>query len=191
MTTILLFESILHVQTKHENTLLLQWHRSFWSRFSNFMGCLYRSSVIDILPAYSGKTFFKTVGVSLHYSTVYHPQSDGQTERVNQCLETYLRCFTCEKPSYWSRWLPMAEYWYNTNFHTSIAMTPFEALYGNKPVPVPLGPYLDSIVPAAVDMVQQLTAVLHNLKEYLVKAQNRIKKFDLKRRMGCRVSIAL
>lgn len=47
----------------------------------------------------------------------------------------------------------MAEYWYNTNFHTSIAMTPFEALYGNKPVPVPLGPYLDSIVPAAVDMV--------------------------------------
>lgn len=66
---------------------------------------------------------------------------------------------------------------------SSIAMTPFEALYGSLPVPVPLGPYLDSIVPATVDMVQQHASVMHNLKEHLMKAQNRIKQFtDLKRR---------
>lgn len=128
------------------------------------------------------QTIFKTLGVSLHYSTAYHPQSDGQTERVNQCLETYLRCFTCDKPTNWSRWIPMAEYWYNTSFHTSLAMTPFEALYGVKPVPIPLGPYVDSIIPAAVDMVQQHAAVMQNLKEHLVKAQHRIKQFaDLHR----------
>lgn len=61
-------------------------------------------------------------------------------------------------------------------------MTPFEALYGLKPVPIPLGPYLDAVVPAAVDMVQQRASVMQSLKDHLGKAQNRIKQFaDLKR----------
>ncbi|GKB76934.1 retrotransposon-related protein [Tanacetum coccineum] len=79
------------------------------------------------------KELFKVLHVSQHYSIDYHPQSDGQTEVVNRCLKTYLRCMTGEKPKEWSKWLSLAEYWYNTNFHTSIQTTPYEAVYGQPP----------------------------------------------------------
>lgn len=48
-------------------------------------------------------TLFRLTGTQLHMSSSYHPQSDGQTERVNQCLETFLRCFVHACPSQWSR----------------------------------------------------------------------------------------
>jgi hypothetical protein len=44
---------------------------------------------------------FKSLKVSLHYSTTYHPQSDGQIERVNQCLKNYLRCMSFLEPKKW------------------------------------------------------------------------------------------
>jgi transposase InsO family protein len=72
----------------------------------------------------------KKLGITLNFSTAYHPQTDGQTERLNQYLECYLRCMIFEKPKEWEKWVPLAEWWYNTNFHTSIQTIPFEALYG-------------------------------------------------------------
>ena len=54
---------------------------------------------------------FKIQGIELHLSTTYHPQTDGQTEVVNKCLETYLRCFASEKKKQWAQWLPLAEWW--------------------------------------------------------------------------------
>lgn len=71
------------------------------------------------------RQFFKIAGVSLDTSTAYHPQTDGQSERLNQCVEGYLRCMVQGKPKHWSRWLFLAEFWYNSNFHTGIKMTPF------------------------------------------------------------------
>jgi len=53
---------------------------------------------------------FKMEGVQLKYSTAYHPQTDGQTERVNQCLEMYLRCAVSQSPRQWKAWLPQAEF---------------------------------------------------------------------------------
>jgi hypothetical protein len=76
---------------------------------------------------------FKLQGTQLHLSTTYHPQTDGQMEVVNKCLETYLRCFASEKKNQWAQWLPLAEWWYNTSYHTTTHMTPFEAVYGHKP----------------------------------------------------------
>lgn len=77
--------------------------------------------------------FFKFQGSILCRSSAYHPQSDGQTEVLNRTLEHYLRCFVGDKPSSWTSYFPWAEWWYNTSFHFSIQMSPFEALYGRPP----------------------------------------------------------
>jgi hypothetical protein len=55
------------------------------------------------------KSLFKNLHTQLSMSTAYHPQSDGQTERVNQCLELYLRCAVAASPTKWAKWLPLAE----------------------------------------------------------------------------------
>ncbi|TXG59010.1 hypothetical protein EZV62_016839 [Acer yangbiense] len=76
---------------------------------------------------------FRLVGTKLCLSTAYHSLMDGQSERLNQCLENYIRCMTGARPGKWASWLPMVEWWYNSNHHTSLTMTPFGALYGYKP----------------------------------------------------------
>jgi hypothetical protein len=119
---------------------------------------------------------FKLQGTQLHLSTTYHPQTDGQTEVVNKCLETYLRCFVFEKKNQWAQWLPLAEWWYNTSYHTTTRMTPFEVVYRQKP-PSVLSYLLGTSKVQAID--QTLTVredILRTLKEYLVIAQNHMKK---------------
>ena len=74
---------------------------------------------------------FRLVGTRLNLSSTYHPQS--QSECVNQRVETYLRCMTNDRSQKWKSWLSLAEWWYNTNYHTSLKMTPFEVLYGYQP----------------------------------------------------------
>ena len=71
-------------------------------------------------------------GIKLLYSMAYHPQTDSQSERVNQCMEMYLRCTVHDSPHKWRRWLSMAEFWYNSTFHVSLKGTPFKALYGKE-----------------------------------------------------------
>ncbi|WVZ57697.1 LOW QUALITY PROTEIN: hypothetical protein U9M48_008050 [Paspalum notatum var. saurae] len=75
---------------------------------------------------------FKLSGTKLHMSTAYHPQSDGQTERVNQCVEGFLRCFCQACPTQWSQWLVSAEFWYNTSLDSALKKSPFEVLYGHS-----------------------------------------------------------
>ncbi|CAH9090021.1 unnamed protein product [Cuscuta europaea] len=119
---------------------------------------------------------FKLAGTQLRYSTAYHPQSVGQTEVVNRCLETYLTCITWKKPKEWTKWLPRAEYWYNTNYHISLKQTPYQALYGQEPQPIVKG----DVVRTANDEVSRLTAerngMLAELKENLAIAQNKMKQ---------------
>jgi transposase InsO family protein len=69
----------------------------------------------------------------LKMSSAYHPQTDGTTERINQCLETFLRCFAHACPTKWQSWLHLAEFWYNTSPHSALDKTPFEVLYGHNP----------------------------------------------------------
>ncbi|KAA3461254.1 polyprotein [Gossypium australe] len=80
------------------------------------------------------QALFKQIGVKLHLSTAYHPQIDGQTEVLNRCLEGYLRCMSGERHSDWVLWLPLAEWWYNTTYHSAIQTTSCEALYGQEPL---------------------------------------------------------
>ncbi|XP_058756529.1 uncharacterized protein LOC131629765 [Vicia villosa] len=117
----------------------------------------------------------KQAGTQLKYSSAYHPQSDGQTEVVNRCLETYLRCVTGLKPKQWPKWLAWAEYWYNTNYHASLKTTPFAALYGRPPPVLIRG----DTPPSVVDEVNKLTAerniMIKELKDQLCKAQDVMK----------------
>jgi transposase InsO family protein len=70
------------------------------------------------------------LGTHLIHSSVYHPQTDGQTERVNQILEDMLRACVMEYLGSWDKNLPWAEFSYNNSYQESLKMTPFEALYG-------------------------------------------------------------
>jgi hypothetical protein len=76
------------------------------------------------------RELFQLAKVNLSMSSAYHPQSDGQSERVNQCMETFLRYFC---PKQWLARLPLAEFWYNTSVHSSISCSPFKALYEHAP----------------------------------------------------------
>jgi hypothetical protein len=137
------------------------------------------SIVSDRDPTFTSnfwQELFKLQGTQLHLSSAYHPQTDGQTEVVNKCLETYLRCFASEKQHQWAQWLPLAEWWYNTTYHTTTRMTPFEAVYGQKPLSV-LSYLPGTSKVQAVD--QTLTVrgdILRTLKENLVMAHNRMKQ---------------
>jgi hypothetical protein len=72
------------------------------------------------------------LGTHLIRSSAYHPQTDGQTEQVNQIIEDMLRaCVLTDGPK-WDKHLPLAEFSYNNNYQESIKMSPFEALYGRS-----------------------------------------------------------
>lgn len=119
---------------------------------------------------------FKVQGVELKHSTAYHPQTDGQTEATNKTLETYLRCMTAETPRSWSKWLSLAEGWYNTTFHTAIQSTPFEIVYGQPP-PLHL-PYLpgESLSVSVDRSLQKRKEVINMLKFHILRAQNGMKQ---------------
>ena len=147
-----------------------------------------RSMVSDRDPIFLSqfwKEFFKLQGTQLKMSTAYHPQSDGQTEVVNRCLEQYLRCLCSQHPKQWCHHLPWAEFWYNTTFHQSLGMTPFQALYG-RPPPTLVNYMAGSAVVAEVE--KELVArdeLLRQLRGHLQRASNRMKQQADKKRRDC------
>jgi hypothetical protein len=70
------------------------------------------------------------MGTRLTVSSAYHPQTDGHTERVNQCVEMYLRCAIHNSPKQWKSWSSQAEFWYNSSHHTSLGCSPFRLYMG-------------------------------------------------------------
>ncbi|KAD4384730.1 hypothetical protein E3N88_24898 [Mikania micrantha] len=122
------------------------------------------------------KDFMKLLGVDLAFSSAYQPQSDGQTKVLNRCLESYLRCMSMDKPLQWVRWLPLAQWWYNSTYHSSIQMSPYEALYGFKPmIHIPYIPG-DRNVAAVEELHRDREAMIQSLKANLQAARNRMKQ---------------
>lgn len=130
-------------------------------------------------PAFTSlfwRELFARCRVKLSFTSAYHPQSDGQTERVIRCIESYLRCMTGERPKQWSSWLPLAEWWYNTCFHESLHATPYEVVYGQSPpVCVPYVPR-DSRNLVVDRTLTAREEVLKMAKQHLTKAQHRMKQ---------------
>jgi hypothetical protein len=76
---------------------------------------------------------YKLLGIKLALSTAYHPQTDGQTEHVNQVIEGYLRTFTSRRQDNWDDLLPSGEFHYNNSIHSSTQQTPFMLDTGRNP----------------------------------------------------------
>jgi transposase InsO family protein len=76
---------------------------------------------------------FQLLGTKQGISTAYHPQTDGQSEWMNQMLEQYLRVFINHRQDDWKEWLPLAEFSYNDSTHTATGQTPFFLNYGQHP----------------------------------------------------------
>ncbi|GJX91695.1 putative reverse transcriptase domain-containing protein [Tanacetum coccineum] len=74
----------------------------------------------------------KSLGTNLDMSTVYHPETDGQSEITIQTLEDMLRACVIDFGSGWDKHLSLAEFSYNNSYHASIKAAPFKALYGRK-----------------------------------------------------------
>src|SRR4051812_42386443 len=72
------------------------------------------------------------MGTHLNFSTAYHPQSQGQVERVNKLLEDMLRACVISFGNKWEKSLPFAKFSYNNSYQDSLKMAPFEVLYGRK-----------------------------------------------------------
>ena len=91
------------------------------------------SIISDRDPRFTSKfwrAFQEAFGADLRYSTTYHPQTDGQSERTIQTLEDMLRALVLQFSDDWYAKLDLMEFAYNNSYHSSIGMAPFEALYG-------------------------------------------------------------
>ncbi|KAJ7954398.1 Ty3/gypsy retrotransposon protein [Quillaja saponaria] len=126
---------------------------------------------IEGLPKSEGKLH----QVQLSHSTAYHPQSDGQTEAVNRSLEAYLRCFAGDSLKQWAKWLPLAQYWYNTSHQTAINITPYQALFGQEPPSHVVYNKEDSSNDTIDRSLTGREAMIQMLKYHLAKTQNRMK----------------
>jgi hypothetical protein len=78
------------------------------------------------------KRLHETLDTHLNFSSTYYPQTNGQTERVNQILENMLRDSALQYGRSWDKSLPYSEFSYNKNYQESLKMAPFEMLYGHR-----------------------------------------------------------
>lgn len=125
---------------------------------------------------------FKALKVTLKFSTAYHPQTYGKTEGVNQCLEAYLRSMVFQEPKQWSKWLATAKWWYNTSYHYSLKMTPFEALYNYPPPMIGEFDITTETGPVTTTSLAERQNIMEQLKTNLSAAQSRMKVYaDQKR----------
>ena len=94
--------------------------------------CLLCRIEIRILHRGSGRKLQSALGTRLNFSTAFHPQTDGQSERLIQVLEDMLRGCVMEFPGSWDRYIPLMEFAYNNSYQAIIGMASYETLYGRR-----------------------------------------------------------
>ena len=137
------------------------------------------------------------MGTRLAFSSAYHPQTDGQTERTNRTLEEMLRNYVGALQDDWDDYLPLVQFAYNDSQSESTGHTPFYLLYGEHPSS-PLTSLLpiDDTVPSAADFASNIKDNLQSALDHLRQAQQRQKTFADRRRrdltfsVGDRVSLS-
>jgi len=121
------------------------------------------------------------LGIESKISTVFHPQTDGQTERVNQELEQYLRIFIDYRQEQWLDWLGIAEFTYDNKAYSSTKTLPFKANYGQDPR---MGFEIrkKGKYEGAEKFVAKIKEIQEEAKVALRKAQREMKKYADKKR---------
>ena len=128
------------------------------------------------------KELYKLVGIKGLPSTAYHPQTDGQTERVNQEVETYLRFYVNYQQDDWAQWIDQAEFVLNSRFHEGIQNSPFFMMHGYNPRKSPEQEVVSQRSPGATEWIGELIGARKKAEEALTKAQQSMKKYyDLHR----------
>ena len=113
------------------------------------------------------------LGVKHKMSTAFHPQTDGQTERVNRVLEEYLRHYVNPSHDDWDEWLPLAEFAYNNSVHEAVGDTPFFLNYGVHPrVPGAVRTQTQPVAPGA-DFAARMAEIIAKAKERLKSARQK------------------
>jgi transposase InsO family protein len=120
--------------------------------------------------------FLRLTGIRSRMSTAFHPQTDGQTERVNQTIEAYLRAFVNHEQDNWVSLLPMAEFAYNNSTTTATGLSPFYANYGFHPMasnPSGIGP----LHPASTAYAHWMHTIQDEAAKALEATQERMHRY--------------
>nr|AAN04909.1 Putative polyprotein [Oryza sativa Japonica Group] len=128
------------------------------------------------------KKLQEELGTRLNFSTAYHPQTDGQTERLNQILEDMLRACVLDFGKTWDKSLPYAEFSYNNSYQASIQMAPYEALYGRKCRTPLLWDQVGESQVFGTDILREAEAKVRIFRDNLKVAQSRQKSYADNRR---------
>ncbi|GLT32015.1 hypothetical protein SLA2020_067100 [Shorea laevis] len=123
----------------------------------------------------------QALGTQLNFSTAFHPQTDGQSERAIQILEDMLRACVLDWKGSWDQHLSMAEFAYNNSYQSSIRMAPFEALYGRRCRSPVCWTEVGERSILGPELVQQSSEIVQLIKERLRAAQSK-QKSDADRR---------
>ncbi|KAJ9548848.1 hypothetical protein OSB04_021391 [Centaurea solstitialis] len=126
--------------------------------------------------------FHDDLGTRLQFSTAFHPQTDGQSERTIRTLEDMLRACLLDFGGSWDSHLPLVEFSYNNSYHASIGMPPYEMLYGRRcRTPVCWGEVGQREL-GSTEIVQKTTEGIQLIRDRLRAAQSRQKSYVDKRR---------
>ncbi|XP_057714608.1 uncharacterized protein lrfn5a isoform X1 [Corythoichthys intestinalis] len=121
------------------------------------------------------KEFCRLIGAKASLTSGYHPESNGQTERLNQQLETGLRCLVSQNPSTWSNHLVWVEYAHNTLPTSATGMSPFKCVHGYDP-PLFSAQEREVSVPSAHALVRRSRRIWEAARQALVRQGDRVKK---------------
>jgi transposase InsO family protein len=127
------------------------------------------------------RELYRLLDIRMALSTAYHPQTDGQTERVNQELEQYIRLFVNERQDDWDELIPMAEFQYNNHVHSATQTIPFMVDHGRLPR-MGFEPREASKVEAVNDFVTRMKGALEEARAALTKAKDDMAQYYNRRR---------
>jgi len=121
------------------------------------------------------------LGIESKLLTAFHLQIDGQTKRVNQELEQYLRMFIDYRQEQWPKWLGTAEFAYNNKVHLSTQITPFKANYRQDPR-MGFEGRKKRKYKGAKKFIEKMKEIQKEVRVALGKAQEKIKKYANRKR---------